>query len=284
MDEGPKNGAGDGRKAESNAVAHHLPVVWSPKLGGEEAIEAPAAEAADERADFVSGEPMSPAEHDAVEEAPTAAAPQPRSSRFPLLAATIALAAGFGSFAGVLAASGVMQLAPGHAPNSHAADVSGVLQAMKAQVAELSVIKSSLDGANRNANAEFAKITDRLDRVERAAVDPATKLGQIADALDRLEKHSAAAADITGSVPQGAPAAPAASATSVAKETDRVLQDWIVQEVRRGRAMVENAYGRVFFVGPGSVLPRLGSVQDVKRQDGQWVVVTEHGVITSYAH
>jgi hypothetical protein len=276
MDEGPKNGMGEGRKAESNAVDHHLPVVWSPKLDADEG--APAAEASDQWGDFTSGEPTSPPEDDAVEQAPPAAPPQPRSSRFPLLAATIALAAGFGSFAGVLAASGVMQLAPGHAPNSHAADVSSVLQAMKAQVAALSVIKSSLDGANRNANAEFAKIADRLDRVERAEADPATKLAQIADAVDRLEKHGATAADITGSVPQGA------SATSVAKETDRILPDWIVQDVRRGRAMVENAYGRVFFVGPGSILPRLGSVQDVKRKDGSWLVVTEHGTITSTPH
>jgi hypothetical protein len=37
----------------------------------------------------------------------------------------------------------------------------------------------------------------------------------------------------------------------------------------------------MFDIATGSVLPGLGRVESVKRQDGQWVVVTAHGVIFS---
>jgi len=52
--------------------------------------------------------------------------------------------------------------------------------------------------------------------------------------------------------------------------------------VRRGRALVENSYGGVFAVAAGSTLPGLGVVESIKRQDGQWVVVTARGVITEH--
>ena len=57
--------------------------------------------------------------------------------------------------------------------------------------------------------------------------------------------------------------------------------DWIVQDVQNGRAMVASRYGGVFEVGAGSVLPGLGRVEAVKRQDGKWIVVTARGMITS---
>jgi hypothetical protein len=60
-----------------------------------------------------------------------------------------------------------------------------------------------------------------------------------------------------------------------------VLKDWVVQDVHNGRALIESRYGAEFFVASGSVLPGLGTVQAVKRQNGEWVVVTTKGVITS---
>jgi hypothetical protein len=59
------------------------------------------------------------------------------------------------------------------------------------------------------------------------------------------------------------------------------LPDWIVQGVQNGRALVESRYGGVFDVGTGSVLPGVGRVDSIKRQDGQWLVVTARGTIAS---
>ncbi len=206
-----------------------------------------------------------------------------RSSRFALLAASLALAAGLGAVVGSLSASGLAHLSQVAAatPKSGMAEANA-LQAMKAELAELSALKASLDGTARNANGQFAKIVERLDRVERAQIEPAAKIVHMAEAIDRLEKKNvmaaaSAAPETTGAIPNKQPAAPAET-----KLPDKILQNWVVQDVRRGRALVENSSGGVFAVAAGSVLPGLGLVETIKRQDGQWVVVTARGVITEH--
>ena len=166
-------------KPGSDAATNDLPMVEAPKLDGEETIAPPDGEAVNE----------TPSELAANSTAP---APQAHSFRFALLAATIALAAGVGSFLGALTASGIVRLFPAGAPIYGTADARDVLQAMKAQLAALSAFKANLDGATRNANTQFAKIADRLDRVERAEADPAAKLAHIADTVDRLDKRAPA--------------------------------------------------------------------------------------------
>jgi hypothetical protein len=86
---------------------------------------------------------------------------------------------------------------------------------------------------------------------------------------------AAASPETTGSITSAAPAA------GDIKAPDKVLQDWIVREARGGRALIENRHGGLFDIAAGSVLPGLGRVESVKRQDGQWVVVTAHGLIYS---
>jgi hypothetical protein len=54
-----------------------------------------------------------------------------------------------------------------------------------------------------------------------------------------------------------------------------------LREAHGGRALVENRSGELFEVTNGGLLPGLGHVESVKRQDGQWIVVTAHGVIYS---
>ena len=54
-----------------------------------------------------------------------------------------------------------------------------------------------------------------------------------------------------------------------------------MQDVRGGRALIVSRYGAIFDVAAGSVLPGLGRVEAIKRQDGKWVIVTAHGVIAN---
>jgi hypothetical protein len=274
MDDSSDKSTGDGvdKKAEGQAVESNLPVVWSPKLDAGAAAEDHAATLAADEAAESSDDAAAHAETAKDETTEATATPQ-RSWRFALLAATIALAAGIGSFVGSLTASGIGRPAPEMAPSANTADASAVLRALKAQIAELSTMKSSLDGSVRNANTQFAAISDRLDRVERTAAAPSAQLAHIADTVDRLDKINTAP-ETTGSIGTSVP-------PSDAKITDRIVQDWLVQEVRGDRALVESRSGGLFEVGAGSVLPGLGKVESVKRQDGQWVVVTARGLITS---
>ena len=269
-DKSPDSGDGADKSIEGKATESHLPVVWSPKIyiggGLEDDVAALGAEQADATA--ADEAPQSHSTDHAASESPAAMAP--RSRRFAVLAATIAIAAALGSFVGALTASGLARLMPEGAPATAIADANVILRSLKSQVAELTAMKSSLDGSVRNANAQFATIADRLDRVEHAAANPSAQLAHISETVDRLARINTSP-ETTGSI--AAPAEP--------KINDRIVADWVVQDVHGDRALVENRNGGLFEIGPGSVLPGLGRVEGVKRQDGRWVVLTSRGVITS---
>ncbi len=270
--------AGESSAGTGDSTEHKLPVVWSPKLDAGAGIE-------DE---FFDADAAPPPPNDeavygeAAKEEPSAtAAPatQPRSWRFALLAATIALAAAVGSFVGSLTGAGIGRLVPEAAPITNTADAGSILRALKSELAELSAMKSNLDGSIRNANTQFVAIAERLDRVERAATNPAAQLAHIADAVDRLNKINAAPETTSSITPMTT--APGTAPPVDPKITDRLVEDWVVQDVHGDRALVEGRNGSLFEVGAGSILPGVGRVEAVKRQDGQWVVVTARGVITS---
>src|SRR5262249_49642599 len=121
----------------------------------------------------------------------------------------------------------------------------------------------------------------RHERVESAQAERKVKLARIAEAVDRLEKQrksaiaaaaapAAAAPEITGTVPN----------TSARAEA-KIPPNWILHGVRGRHALVENSQGDPFEITDDSTLPGVGRVEGVKRQDGQWVVVTARGLITS---
>jgi hypothetical protein len=267
----------EGKPDDGGPAKRRLPVVWSPKLDAEAAASedlrhTDAGEASSFFADTAAHE-----EAREANSAPAGDASRPRSRRFVMLAASIAAAAALGSFTGSFAAPGIAQLwsaGPAGAPLA-----ANSPQAVKAELAELAALKASLDAAARNAGSQFVRLADRLDHIERAQIEPSLKLAHIVDAVDRLEKKNGLASTAGSAAPEttGSIASPASPAG--AKLPDNILPDWVVQDVRGGRALVQNRYGGMFEVAAGSVLPGLGRIEAVKRQDGQWVVVTAHGVI-----
>ncbi len=239
-----------------------LPLVESPKLDGSEAV----ADASAETAAIPAPEII------AAAAAATAAAPR-GSSRFALLAASIAIVAAAGSFVGSLGAMGVAHLFPRNAAPVVANNNHGTALI----AAEMNALKANIDAAARNASSQFAKIADRIDP-QRAQVDPTAKIARIAEALDRLEKRTAAVAapETTGSI-----VTPSSPATEP-KLADRVLEGWVIHQVANGHALVESRFGNLFDIAAGGFLPGVGRVEQIKRQDGHWMVVTARGVIQGY--
>lgn len=274
------NGSPAGGEGETPASASgQLPMIESPQLGGGEADDTPAHEQVrGASAKTITALPIRFAER--VNETPRAAAggaaSQQRSFRFAVLAAAIAGAAGIGALAGSMAAFGLSHQNTAQATVVRTAESRDVMQALKTQRAEISSLKASLDSESRSANAQFARISDRFNNVEHAQADQAGKLTHIAEVVDRFGKKAAAAPEITGSIAATA-SQPAARPAPVIP----VLHDWIVQGVRNGRAMVQTRYGAMFLVASGGMLPGVGRVAEIKRQNGEWVVVTERGLITS---
>jgi hypothetical protein len=186
----------------------------------------------------------------------------PRALRLAMMAVPLGAAAALGAFLGSLTAGGVTQFWPRVAPSN-------------VELAALSALKTYVEGSARNANNQFATLANRLDRIERTQAEPNMKLARIAEAVDRLEKERksvmAAAAEITGTVPN----------SSSHPAEAKVLPDWILHGVRGRHALVENRHGDLFEITADSTLPGVGRVEGIKRQDGQWVVVTARGLITS---
>jgi hypothetical protein len=254
-------GVGEIAANDAGAMRINLPAVVAPKLSA----------AADQAANSAADEP---------EQIKTAAAPA-RSKRFVMLAASVAFAAGFGSFVGSVSGSGLARFIfapPPPAPMSGMENTIAAMREIKLKLAEVAALKSSLD---------IAGLKSSLDN---AARNTTNQFAKIADRLDRIDQRSAAAAETTGSLAAAAQAASSPGQTAALavvtsaeppKLNDRILQDWIVHDVQNGHALVESRYGGLFAVSPGSVLPGIGRVDTIKRQDGHWVVLTARGTITS---
>jgi hypothetical protein len=210
---------------------------------------------------------------DEAEQTKTTAAPA-RSKRFVALAASVAFAAGFGSFIGSVSGSGLARfIYPPSLPPAPTSGVDNTIAAMREirlELAQLAALKSSLDSAARNTTNQYAKIADRLDRIDQRSA------GAI-ETTASLPTATAAASSPT----QTAALAAVTQPTEPPKLSDRILQDWIVHDVQNGHALVESRYGGLFAVSTGSVLPGIGRVDMIKRQDGRWVVLTTRGTIIS---
>jgi hypothetical protein len=251
--------------------------------GAAEPVKAEA-EATDGNASEINVEPFDHARHRKLEshEAPILFVPASRQrfGRAAVLAVAIALSAAAGSAVGAVAAVAFAKPQPvaDDARTIEVKTLQGVIAKLSTEVASL---KASIDSNAKTANAQLAKMADRVERAEKAQAEPASRVAKLSEMLERIDKRTASAA--------AAPVAPAlASAPDVTgsiatKQQDRpsVVNGWVLREVFRGGAMVENERMGMFEVVPGANLPGLGRVETIRRQDGRWVVVTPKGFIVS---
>jgi hypothetical protein len=229
-----------------------------------------------------------PAPRDVI---PFAAPAEERASRrfgtFMLLAASVVLAAAFGATAGVLATTGLTRLAGEPAPAVPTpAPAPPALQATQTQTAlaqlrsEVAALKTSVEATNRSAGTQYSKLVERFDRLERAQ-----SAGGKSDAA--LPKEAAketvkdTSRETTGSVTVPSAAAAAPPVAPVPAPAAAIVPGWAVRDVYRGVAMLQSRFGGMVEVEPGDVLPGLGRIEAIRRQDGRWVVVTSKGTITS---
>ena len=197
----------------------------------------------------------------------------PYVSRFTVLAASLALAAALGAMVGAQVAYGLAR--PGAIPAVAAGRTAlEEIQALKENVVqarvELAALKLSIDSANRNTAAQLSRISERIDRVERSQAEPTAKLTKAVDTLERLSRGEASSKDVTGSL--------ASPASGLNQSKPAVVDGWVVRDVYRGTALIEGRMG-VIEVDQGDVVPGLGRVDAIRKQDGRWVVVTPKGLI-----
>lgn len=195
----------------------------------------------------------------------------PRGKRNAVLAASVALAAALGGALGTLAGGGFGK------PTAPATDVASLEQrkAMQQTIAQLSqeiaTLKSSVEAANKSSHSQIAKIGERLAR-ERADIT-----GSIAAPRTMPATPAPQAATPT---PTPRPPQQMAAIENPPPRHPPVLLGWTLRSARDGIALIESR-GEVYQVVPGVPVPGLGRIEDVKREDGRWVVVTPRGIIVS---
>jgi len=206
--------------------------------------------------------------------------PQPRAARFALLAACVAIAASFGAIGGSL---GVAKFGGMLAPHAEHVAVTkdpaaDEIKALKDSIAQLraytkslsdnvSALKTTVNTTTAVAGQQSAKITEALERIEKAqteqrkmAAQPAPETtGSIAN-----QKQAAAVPMVLGDPP-----------TTLKPP---ILHDYVVRRVYDGAALIEGRNG-IIEVEAGIVAPGLGRIEAIKRQYGRWVVVTARGLI-----
>jgi len=211
-----------------------------------------------------------------------------------LLFATMA-----GAIGGALATTGFTHVADATA----APPSTGALDASIARIdSDILALKAGLEHTTKMGVSQFNKTSDRLDKIEKAQAEPNAKLAKLTEAVDKLRTAPAVAAapapvaaaatapkEVTGSItppPGAAPlpvaAAPAAAAATPPKvELARLpsVEGWSLADVGYGGALIRSRRG-TYEIYPGDYIPGLGRIDAIRKQDGQWVVVTSRGLIT----
>jgi len=263
----------------------------------EPSFEAPKFEASKAEAPRISGNVMimSPGDRRGAG-AKVEAEPAAGKRRVSAMAAVVALAAVAGAVSGALATAGL-----GHLASSNSASVRHVgLEASVVRLdADILALKASVEQNAKASTGQFNKASDRLDKVEKAQVDPAAKLAKLSDAVEKLRKEQSAMAaapatapvaaaaltvpkDVTGSVTPPATTAAATAPAAAKPEIARLptVEGWVLRDVGRNGdgALIESRRG-IYEVYPGEPVPGLGRVDAIRKQDGRWVVVTSKGLI-----
>ncbi|SDN75640.1 hypothetical protein [Afipia sp. GAS231] len=211
--------------------------------------------------------------------------------RISAMAAVVALATVAGALGGALATTGFGHMLSGE--TASAAANTSALEASIARIdADIVALKAGVEHTSKVATGQFNKTSDRLDKVEKAQIEPAAKLAKLSEAVDKLRTvpapatvaaaTPAAAREVTGSVPQPATVAAAAPAAAPSKpDVARLprVEGWVLRDVANGGALIEGRQG-VFEVYAGDPVPGLGRVDAIRKQDGKWVVVTSRGLIS----
>jgi hypothetical protein len=192
--------------------------------------------------------------------------------RVPRLAAAIVLAIAGGAIAGSLGTLWITRADQNEQALART-ETNQLKSAVERLNSDLTAVRSSVESSSRGTSTQFARLTERMDKVERTPTEPAAKIAKINEALERLDRR-------TRDLPDLLPVPERIAAPVPIKEIPRVsvVPGWVVRSVYDGMALIQGRIGMIE-VEVGDPLPGGGRVEAIRRQDGRWVVVTSKGLI-----
>jgi hypothetical protein len=147
---------------------------------------------------------------------------------------------------------------------------------------KLAVLTAKVDGIAKPASQPVARIHDRVERTEKPPAEPAAKLPKASDAIERVERRLAGTTwDGPGADWGPSMAAPPVMGLDARRPAPApIVEGWTVRDVYNGSALLQSR-GGMLQVYPGDYIQGLGRIEQLKRQDGRWIVVTSRGLIAS---
>lgn len=202
-----------------------------------------------------------------------------RAKRFLPLAATIAVAVALGAIAGTFATGGMSRLFDPAAQSASLDDSRALKETIARIGSDVAALKANIDNSAKSAGVQFTRLGERLDRADRAQAEASGKVAKLAETLERRSAAASAAADpvTTGSIAPTSPA-PQLHAPATRPAGQPIVEGWALRNVYNGTAVIQGRIGLVE-VEPGDTIPGLGRIETIRRQDGQWVVVTNRGLV-----
>ena len=219
--------------------------------------------------------------------------------RIAAIAAVVVLAIAAGALGGAFATATFMHGGSDVASNSSPTSLEASLSRIDA---DIQALKTGLDHTSKLGMSQFSKTSERLDKVERAQSEPSAKLAKLSEAVDKLRAAPAAAPAAAAAAPAAKEAtgsiapAPQTVATTAVPKTDAkidakpdaktevgrlpTVDGWVLRDVAYGGALIDGRRG-TYEVYAGDMIPGLGRVDAIRRQDGRWVVVTSRGLIVA---
>ncbi|WP_319797472.1 hypothetical protein [Nitrobacter sp.] len=217
--------------------------------------------------------------------------------RLAAIAAVAVLAAITGAIGGSLAISGLRHGVASEQSSATASQTQALEATIKQLQSEVATLKGGIDRAAKGDAGQFARINDRLDKVEKAHAESAAKLTRLHETLDKqhaavapaaspaVASSTSAATIVTGSIPTTAASTAATAPVPLPAPKPAVarlpaVEGWVLRDITDGGALIEGR-GGLYEVYAGDPVPGLGRVNAIRKQDGRWVVVTSRGLIVA---
>ncbi len=132
----------------------------------------------------------------------------------------------------------------------------------QAHASEVAAIKAKIVAADKTRLQDASVLEARIKKLERLVHDRVKVARANTSRVGRTERSSGVRN----------------------RAGDKSAPGYVLREVHRGIAVVENRSGDLLEVYPGMYVPGAGRVRSIRRRGGQWVVVTSRGTIDSQAY
>jgi hypothetical protein len=145
-------------------------------------------------------------------------------------------------------------------------------------------LRTAVDVSSKATSDRFGRFAENLDRIERSNSTATARMEKIAEAQTLAAAQSTQSPVQSplrmASIPHNVEVTGSVAPPEKSKMLRRVVKGWSVRQAYEGIAILQGPKGVVEVV-LGQEVPGLGRIEEMKIENGRWVVVSSVGAIVS---